>query len=63
MYEKHQAGFYPFYLFDIAEKRHSPHNPVPRPNITLEVNRPNIVQLGPGWLPVDWTFIQLAVLP
>ena len=45
-------------LLYIAEESNAPHGPVSGPSVTLEVNRTDVVQVSPRWLPVDWTLIQ-----
>jgi len=50
-------------LFDVAEERHAAHDPVPGPDVGLEVDGADVVELSPTRLPVDRTLVQLAVLP
>ncbi len=49
-------------LFDIAEQGDAPHDPVPGPDVRLEVDGADVVELGAARLAVDGALVQLAVL-
>ena len=49
-------------LFDIAEQCYASHDPVPGPDIGLEVDGSDVVELGTARLTVDRTLVQLTVL-
>ena len=50
------------YLLDIAKQCYPPHDPVPGPDVGLEVDGADVVELRPARLPVDRALIQLTVL-
>ena len=49
-------------LFDVAEEGDASHGPVPRADVALEVDGPDVVDVGPGRFPVDGALVQLRVL-
>ena len=49
-------------LFDVAEEGDAAHCPVPGADVALEVDGPDVVDVGPRRLPVDGALVQLRVL-
>ena len=44
-------------LFDIAEQGNPSHSPVFRIRVALKVDRPNVIDFRPAWLPGDDIFM------
>ena len=48
-------------LFDVTQKCHTSHGPMPGTNVTFKVNWTNVVQICSSWFSINWALIQFWV--
>ena len=44
--------------FDVTQQRHSPHGPVPRSRVALEVDGADVVEVSSSWFSIYRTLVQ-----
>ena len=59
--EKFESKWVIIDLFDVTQKCHTSHGPMPGTNVTFKVNWTNVVQICSSWFSVNWALIQFWV--